>query len=80
MLTYLKGPLGWAVSKDGKPIGRITHRAGVYMLSIDGFRPGVDPATRGTHTFGTLAQAKAKAEQVAAAPPSDKTDAPAVSE
>jgi hypothetical protein len=65
-ITYIKGPIGYAVVCNGKPVGRISPRAGVYLVSVDGFRPGVDPATRGTHTFPTLAAAKAKVEQVLA--------------
>ena len=64
MIVYKKGPLGWAVIKDGKPVGRIKRAHGIYLVSIDGFRPGVDPATRGTHTFPSLVSARAKVREI----------------
>lgn len=64
MIEFRKGTMGWAVIRDGKPVGTIKSAHGVYLVSVDGFRPGVDPATKGKHTFPTLGDAKAKAKQV----------------
>lgn len=64
MITYLKGPLGWAVLKDGKPKGSIKKRGKWFLVSIEGFRPGVDPSTKGTHAFQSLEDAKQKAEDI----------------
>jgi len=71
-ITYHKGSLGYGVAKDGHPIGvikyvsRCRHMIGGrmslgkgWLVSIDGFRPGVDPATRGKHYVLTLREAKA---------------------
>ena len=62
IITYHKGPLGYAVAKNGRPIGVIKDAGGRWLGSINGFRPGVDPATRGKHSVLTLREAKALVE------------------
>lgn len=63
-ISYIKGPLGWAVSVDGKPVGVIKARnRGLYLVSVIGSKP-VSLATQGTHTFATLKEAKARVAEV----------------
>lgn len=68
MITYHKGPLGWGVSKDGRQVGLIRWApvARQWLVSVEGFKPGHDPATRGKHLFPSLKLAKAKVEAVLA--------------
>jgi len=61
---FFRGPLGWAVTNDGHPVGRISKTPRGYLVSIDGFRPGINPQTRGQHVFPTFAAAKGKCRQV----------------
>lgn len=57
MITYLKGPLGYAVLHDGKPLGSLKKRGGVWLVAIVGFRPGNGDGK--SHTFRTINAAKA---------------------
>ena len=59
MTTYLKGPLGYSVLRDGKAIGSLKRLgfSGNWQVSIIGFRPGNGDGK--THTFKTLREAKA---------------------
>ena len=57
-MTYLRGPLGYSVLRDGVPIGSLKKRgfAGEWQVSIVGFRPGNGDGK--THTFGSIHEAK----------------------
>lgn len=70
-VTYRKGPLGYAVVMDGKPVGRIAsyqRNHGRWQVNV----PGLNAANatqdgklfRGVTTFPTLAQAKKAVEWV----------------
>lgn len=78
MITYHKGPIGWAVSVDGRPVGTIKRIPSIraYLVSVEGFRPGDGQSaplragasgfTRGNgeHVFHSLSAAKAKVASV----------------
>ncbi len=56
-ITYHKGPLGYAVSVNGRPVGAIRKiRSGGWLVSIEGFRPS--KATQGQHHVKTIAAAR----------------------
>lgn len=69
-VTYRKGPLGYAVLKDGAPVGRIADRRnhGCWQVSVPGLNATEATAGgklfRGTTTFPTLAAAKSAVERV----------------
>jgi hypothetical protein len=68
MLQYIKGPLGYSVILNGKPIGRIKDaRPFGWLVSIEGFRAGsngFNEARKGRHVFSSFKEAKAKVSEI----------------
>lgn len=58
-LTYIKGPLGYAVSLDGKPYGRISdvRQHGGWLVDVPTLRP--TGHFTGAAVFKTVREAKA---------------------
>jgi hypothetical protein len=54
LATFVKGPLGWAVIKDSKPVGLIRKTRDGYQVSVTGCKPGDGRQ----HLFPTLKAAK----------------------